>query len=97
MNERMKLVRLVNEGERPHEALAHKTPASVYQPSAKSSPTRISAPEYYSAVKVCCVYGKESFCYDGQQYILADVLSDKRIALLDLEKKKLRPAPKRKI
>lgn len=102
--------------DRPHESLANQTPASVYRPSSKPYPEPISTPEYDSDAKVCRVYGKGSFYYDGQQYFLADVLSDKyialvpspeekkmdiyyrhvRIAMLDLEQKKLCPAPKRK-
>ena len=102
--------------DRPHEALGNKPPASVYQPSAKPYPAPIAPPEYSSDAKVCRVYDKGSFCYQGQSYFLADVLGGKqialvpspedkqldiyyrhvRIALLDLEHKKLCPAPKRK-
>lgn len=102
--------------ERPHQALDYKTPASIYVPSPRRYPAPISPPEYDAEAKVCRVYDKGSFYYQGQLYFLADLLGGKdiallpspednqldvyyrhaRIALLDLEKKRLSPAPKRK-
>jgi len=102
--------------DRPHEALAYKTPASLYLPSARPYPAPIGATEYDPCAKVCRVYDKGSFCYQGQIYFLADILGGKyialvpspeekqldiyyrhaRIAMPDLEQKRVCPAPKRK-
>lgn len=102
--------------DRPHEALANQTPASVYRPSTRPYPAPVAAPEYDSAATVCRVYDKGSFYYQGQLHFLAAVLGGKpialvpspeekqldiyyrhaRIALFDLERNCLCPAPKRK-
>jgi len=63
-------------------AIASRPPASVYTPSAQFYPAPTRPPEYDSDAKVCRVYDKGSFCYQGQSYFLADVLGGEQIALL---------------
>jgi transposase InsO family protein len=71
--------------ERPHHALAMRTPSSLYEPSPREYPARVPEPEYGSALKVRRVHEHGQFWWNAERVFLSEVLSGERIALLRLD------------
>jgi transposase InsO family protein len=71
---------LYNE-ERPHEALDDETPASLWQPSTREYPERISAPEYPGHFEVRRVSNAGTFRLNSKQLFLSNALKDEYIGL----------------
>lgn len=67
--------------ERPHEALAMRTPASCYQPSPRPFPARLPEPEYGSALQVRRVYSRGHFSWKHEDVFLSETLIGERIGL----------------
>ena len=69
---------------RPHEALGMRTPASVYQPSARVFPARVPEPEYPATMRVRSVrqHGHFRWGKDKHDVFLSEVLWGERIGLL---------------
>ncbi len=67
---------------RPHEALQMRTPASVYQPSARSFPARVPEPEYPDSMLVRSVRLKGHFRWKKHDVFLSEVLWGESVGLL---------------
>jgi len=69
---------------RPHEALQMRTPASVYQPSARAFPARLPEPEYPETMLVRSVrqHGNFRWGKDKHDVFLSEVLWSERVGLL---------------
>jgi transposase InsO family protein len=70
---------------RPHEALAMQTPRSVYQPSPRSFPERLSEPEYPETMRVLSVRRKGHFRWHKHDVFLSEVLWGERVGFLPLD------------
>jgi len=67
---------------RPHEALNMQTPAAVYQPSARTFPTRVPEPDYPSTMLVRSVRPHGQFRWKKQEVFLSEVFWGERVGLL---------------
>jgi transposase InsO family protein len=68
---------------RPHEALQMRTPASVYQPSARSFPARVPEPDYPDTMLVRSVRPHGHFRWKNRHDVhLSEVLWGERVGLL---------------
>lgn len=67
---------------RPHEALQMQTPAAVYQPSARTFPSRLPEPEYPSTMLVRSVRPHGHFRWKKYDVFLSEVFWGERIGLL---------------
>lgn len=67
--------------ERPHEALAHHTPASLYTPSPRSYPARVAAPEYAEGLSVRRVRRDGDIKWQGAQVFLSQALAGEPVGL----------------
>ncbi len=67
---------------RPHEALQMRTPASVYQPSARKFPARVPEPEYPDSMLVRSVRLKGHFRWKKHDVFLSEVLWGESVGLL---------------
>lgn len=67
--------------ERPHQALAHKTPASCYTASTRRNTSRLKTPDYPTEWNVRYVYDKGSFYWKDHLIFLSSALGDEYIAL----------------
>jgi putative transposase len=76
--------RVYNE-ERPHHALAMRTPSEVYEPSPRAYPARVPEPEYGNAMKVRRVHQHGQFCWKHQDVFLSKVLHGELIGLLPVD------------
>jgi len=65
--------------ERPHEALAMKTPASCYQPSPRAYPSRLPEPEYDQDFEVRRVRACGGFSWKGRKIFISEVLRNEPI------------------
>lgn len=72
---------------RPHEALGQQTPASVYQPSARPFPARLSEPEYPETMRVLSVRRKGHFRWHRQDVFLSEVLWGERVGFLPVDER----------
>jgi transposase InsO family protein len=70
---------------RPHEALGMRTPAAVYQPSARSFPVRVREPEYPDAMQVLKVKSQGQFRWKKQDVFLSEVLWGEPVGLLPVD------------
>jgi putative transposase len=70
--------------ERPHEALAERTPAMLWQPSRRAYPARIARPEYPSHFAVRRVKHRGEFTYQGRRVFLSHVLGGVDIGLEEI-------------
>jgi transposase InsO family protein len=75
---------------RPHEALAMRTPASVYTPSPRPYPARVPEPEYGTAMKVRRVFPHGQFFWNHHHVFLTKALAGERIGLLPIDDRYLR-------
>jgi len=71
---------------RPHEALGMQTPASVYRPSPRAYPTRLSEVEYPSTMLVRTVKAHGHFRWKQQDIFLSEVLWGEPVGLLPAER-----------
>ena len=76
--------RMYNE-ERPHHALAMRTPSEVYEPSPRAYPARVPEPEYGSALKVRRVHEHGQFWWNAERVFISEVLWGERIGLLPVD------------
>jgi transposase InsO family protein len=67
---------------RPHEALEMRTPAAVYQPSARTFPARVPEPEYPEGMLVRSVRPHGHFRWKKEDVFLSAVLWGERVGLL---------------
>jgi putative transposase len=67
---------------RPHEALEMQTPASVYEPSARTFPARVPEPEYPQTMLVRSVRHQGIFRWKKHDVFLSEVLWSERVGLL---------------
>ena len=67
---------------RPHEALGMRTPAAVYQPSARPFPARVPEPEYPESMLVRSVRPHGHFRWKKDDVFLSEVLWGERVGLL---------------
>jgi transposase InsO family protein len=67
--------------QRPHEALAMKTPASCYTPSPRCYPARIPQPEYDSGLQVRRVRACGQFKWNGHNIFISETLRNEPIGL----------------
>jgi len=67
---------------RPHEALGMQTPAVVYEPSPRSFPARVTAPEYPDDMLVRQVKHHGQFRWKKQDVFLTEVLWGEPVGLL---------------
>jgi putative transposase len=67
---------------RPHEALNMQTPAAVYQPSARTFPTRLPEVDYPSTMLVRSVRPHGQFRWKKQGVFLSEVFWGERVGLL---------------
>jgi transposase InsO family protein len=67
---------------RPHEALEMRTPAAVYQPSARTFPARVPEPEYPESMLVRSVRPHGHFRWNKSDVFLSEVLWGERVGLL---------------
>ena len=66
---------------RPHEALEYETPASRYQSSARSYPSRLPLPEYPAHVRVERVYPNGVISIEDTQWYLSNCLAGELVGL----------------
>ena len=71
--------------ERPHEALAQATPASRWQPSLRSMPTRIEEPWYNADHDVRRVRPDGSIKWRGDQTYIGEALAGEAIGIAEIE------------
>jgi putative transposase len=67
---------------RPHEALGMRTPAAVYQPSARTFPSRLPEPEYPQSMLVRSVRPHGHFRWKKHDVFLSEVLWGENVGLL---------------
>ena len=67
--------------QRPHEALAQRTPAELYQASPRAYPSRLPEPEYGEQAVVRFVRKSGEIKWQGQRMYLGEVLGGQNIAL----------------
>jgi transposase InsO family protein len=67
---------------RPHEALGMRTPAEVYEPSARKFPEQVAEPEYPGYMLVRSVRRQGHFRWKKDEVFLSEVLWGERVGLL---------------
>jgi len=73
---------------RPHEALAMQTPASVYEPSQRAYPAKVSEPEYPPTMLVRSVHAHGHFRWHKRHDVfLSEVLWGERVGLLPIDER----------
>ena len=70
---------------RPHEALGQREPASLYTPSRRHFPARLSPLEYPPHLELRCVGGNGMVAWRGQQFWLTRALAGEVIGLEETE------------
>ncbi len=70
---------------RPHEALGQREPASLYTPSARNFPARLSAIEYPAHLEVRRVGGNGMVTWEGRKFWLTRALSGEDISFEETE------------
>lgn len=69
---------------RPHEALAMKTPGSLYAPSTRPMPSRVAPPAYAGHCIVRRVRGNGILYFRDHQFFLSELLIGKDVALEEI-------------
>src|SRR4051794_34175275 len=69
--------------ERPHQALAEKTPASVYSPSLRSYPSKLPEIEYPAGFELRRVRPNGAFRWRGESVFLSSALANEVIGIQD--------------
>jgi hypothetical protein len=67
--------------QRPHEALAMKTPSAVYAPAPRPYPERLPEPDYEEGVEVRRVQKHGEFNWKHPHVFLTEVLAGERVGL----------------
>jgi transposase InsO family protein len=67
--------------QRPHEALAMRTPAGCYTPSPRPYPARVPEPEYNRSMTVRRVFADGQFSWKNQDVFVSETLRGERIGL----------------
>ena len=70
--------------ERPHEALANRTPSSLWTPSTRPYPETLPRPEYPAHLAVRRVSTVGNFCWHSRHIFLTETLSGQDIALEEI-------------
>lgn len=70
---------------RPHEALGQREPASLYTPSPRNFPARLTPLEYPAHLELRCVGGNGMVAWRGQQFWLTRALAGEVIGLEETE------------
>lgn len=70
---------------RPHEALGMQTPSSIWTPSQRAMPERLSPPEYPGHMEVRSVRNKGEIKFLGQFVFVSEVLAEEYVALEEVE------------
>ncbi len=73
--------------QRPHQALAMRTPASCYHCSPRPFPARLPEPEYGAAMRVRRVYPSGQFLWKEEEVFVSKTLVGERIALQPLDER----------
>ena len=68
-------------GERPHEALAYRTPASCYHASPRAFPRRVPEVEYDAGVHVRRVTGKGDLHWKNERYFISEIFGGQALGL----------------
>jgi len=76
-----RFIRIYN-GERPHEALAYRTPEQCYTASTRRFPARLPEPEFPSGCVLRRVSQQGSFRWRGERTFLSEVLGHEPVGLL---------------
>lgn len=71
--------------ERPHEALAQRTPGSLYTPAARSLPGRLPEPEYSGHLSVRRVGPRGSISFAARPLFLSEVLAGEQVGLEEVD------------
>jgi len=70
--------------QRPHEALDQRTPADVYQPSARAYPSRLPEPQYDSETLVRFVHTNGEIKWRGRRLYLGGVLVGEHVGMKEV-------------
>jgi putative transposase len=70
---------------RPHEALGMQTPSSIWTPSKRAMPERLSPPEYPGHMEVRSVRNKGEIKFLGHSVFVSEVLAGEYVALEEIE------------
>ena len=70
---------------RPHEALGMQAPSSIWTPSERAMPKRLSPPEYPGHMEVRSVRNKGEIKFLGQLVFVSEVLAEEYVALEEVE------------
>ena len=71
--------------ERPHEALGQRTPASVYQPSARPMPERLAEPDYPPEAAARRVRSNGEIRWRGDLIAISTALAGEAVAVEETE------------
>lgn len=71
--------------QRPHQALAMRTPASFYTPSPRPYPARVPEPEYQGSMRVRRVFADGQFSWKHHDVFVSETLRGERIGLEPLD------------
>jgi hypothetical protein len=71
--------------ERPHEALAQRSPAEVYTPSPRRYPRRVPSPAYPSTMTIRSVHAPGTIKWRCRSLYLGESLAGERVGLAPLE------------
>lgn len=77
--------RLEFNNQRPHEALAQKTPSSLYRPSPKPYPARLPQPEYPGHFQIRRVGSNGCISWKGRPLALSHCLAGEDVALTEVD------------
>lgn len=73
--------------QRPHEALAMRTPESCYTPSPRPYPTRVCEPEYDTSLRVRRVHLRGQFSWKHHDVFVSETLVGERIGLEPIDER----------
>ena len=71
--------------ERPHEALAQRTPGSLYRPAARELPSQLPEPEYAGHFYVRRVSPKGSISFSARPLFISEVLAGEHVGLEEID------------
>jgi transposase InsO family protein len=77
--------RQIRNVQRPHQALADKTPAEIYHSSSRPYPVKIEEPDYPAHFEVRSVHRKGEIKFRGRVLFLSEALRGQRIGLEEFE------------
>jgi transposase InsO family protein len=71
--------------QRPHEALAYRTPASLYAPSGRPYPARLPEPEYPPNSYLCKIHAGGQMSWRNRWVFISKVMGGERVGLVPAE------------